>query len=339
MAKSSITINDIARELNVAPSTVSRALNNSRKISDATKKKIVDKAEQLGYNLNMIAASLSRRATNTIGVVIPAINNHFYSQVVNGIEELASNKGYRILIAQTRDSVAKEKEIMRTLSATRVDGVIACLSLETKNTDHLHNLTKNEIPLILFDRVNYDFPCQKVITDNYSAMTQSVSHLARSGNKNLAHMGGPLGCNIYTEHARAFKDALKKNNLPLQPQFHLSSDLTEEDITEAMKIWFSQELKPDAIITANSSAALLVSKLAKELNISIPKDLAIVSLTSEPALRFVEPQITSIELPGIEMGRTSMEFLLEKITNRDQNFNTTIKPFQLIIRNSSFHNQ
>lgn len=339
MAKSSITINDIAQELNVAPSTVSRALNNSRKISDVTKKKIVDKAEELGYNLNMVAASLSRRETNTIGVVIPGINNHFYSQVVNGIEELAYNKGYRILIAQTRDSAAREKEIMRTLSATRVDGVIACLSLETKNTDHLHNLTKNEIPLVLFDRVNYDFPCQKVIVDNYSAMTQIVSHLARSGNKNIAHLGGPVGCNIYSEHARGFKDALKKNFLPLHPQFHLSSDLTEEDITEAMKIWLSHEIKPDAIITANSSAALLVSKLAKELNISIPVDLAIVSLTSEPALRFVEPQITSIELPGTEMGRTSMEFLLEKIQHPDQNFNTTIKPFQLIIRNSSFCNQ
>jgi len=338
MTKSSITINDIAQELNVAPSTVSRALNNSRKISNATKKKIVDKAEELGYNLNMVAASLSRRETNTIGVVIPAISNHFYSQVVNSIEELAYNKGYRILIAQTRDSVAKEKDIMRTLSATRVDGVIACLSLETKNTDHLLNLIKNKIPLVLFDRVNYDFPCQKIITDNYSAMTQSVSHLARAGNKNIAHLGGPVGCNIYTEHARAFKDALKKNNLHLQPQFHLSSDLTEEDITEAMKIWFSQEIKPDAIITASSSAALLVSKLAKELNLSIPEDLAIVSLTSEPALRFVEPQITSIEMPGSDIGRTSIEFLLEKIKNPDQNFSTTIKPFQLIMRNSSFCN-
>jgi LacI family transcriptional regulator len=339
MAKSSITINDIAREINVAPSTVSRALNNSPKISTATRKKIVDKAEQLGYNLNMVASSLSRRETNTIGVVIPGIDNHFYSQVINGIEELAYNKGYRILIAQTRDSVVREKEIMRTLCATRVDGVIACLSLETKNTDHLHNLTKNEIPLVLFDRVVYDFPCQKVITDNYSAMTQSISHLTRSGAKNIAHLSGPVGCNIYTEHARAFKDALEKNNLPLQPQFHLSSDLTEEDITEAMKIWFSQEIKPDAIITATSSAALLVSKLAKELSISIPVDLAIVSLTSEPALRFVEPQITSVELPGTDMGRTSMEFLLEKIKQHDHNFNTTIKPFQLIIRNSSFHNQ
>jgi LacI family transcriptional regulator len=339
MGKSSITINDIAQELNVAPSTVSRALNNSRKISDATKKKIVDKAEELGYNLNMVASSLSRRETNTIGVVVPNINNHFYSQVVNGIEEIAYNKGYRILITQTRDSVAREKEIMRTLSATRVDGVIACLSLETQNTDHLHSLTKNDIPLILFDRVSYNFPCQKVIIDNYSAMTQSISHLVRSGNKNIAHLGGPVTCNIYSEHSRAFKDALAKNNLPLLPQFHLSSDLTEEDISEAMKIWFSQKTKPDAIVTANSYAALLVSQMAKELSLSIPEDLAIASLTSEPALRFVEPQITSIELPGTDMGRTSMEFLLKKIKQHDQNFNTTIKPFQLIIRNSSFCNQ
>lgn len=338
MAKSSITINDIARELKVAPSTVSRALNNSNKISNSTKRKIVEKAEELGYNLNMVAASLSRSKTNTIGVVIPYLNNYFYSQVVNGIEEFAYSKGYRILIAQSRDSFAKETEILRTMSSTRVDGVIACLSTATQSTEHLLKLTRNNIPLVLFDRVSFDFPCQKVTIDNYNAMQQSITHLARSGYKNIAHLGGPTTCNIFTEHSNAFKDTLEKEDLPLIPQFHLSSDLTEEDISEAMKIWFSGKTKPDAIITANSTAGLLVSKLAKELKLSIPDDLALISLTSEPALHFVEPQITSIELPGSEMGKTSMEFLFNEIKNGKQNDNTSIKPFQLIIRNSSFKN-
>lgn len=338
MAKSSITINDIARELKVAPSTVSRALNNSRKISEATKKKIVEKAEELGYNLNMVASSLSRKTTNTIGVVIPVINNHFYNEVVNGIEEIASNRGYRILISQTKESFHKEEEIMRTMSATRVDGVIACLSRETKTTGHLIKLEKSNIPLVLFDRVNYDFQCRKVIIDNFSVMEQSVSHLARSGYKNIAHLGGPTSCNVYSEHARAFSETLKKENLPLHPQYHLASDITEEDISEAMKIWFSLKVKPDAIITVNSNAALLVSKLAKELHLAIPENLAIVSLTSEPALQYVEPQITSVELPGTDIGRTSMKYLLEEIRYRNRKFDTTIKPFQLIIRNSSFHN-
>ncbi|WP_291862664.1 LacI family DNA-binding transcriptional regulator [Marinilabilia sp.] len=338
MAKSSITINDIARELKVAPSTVSRALNNSNKISNATKRKIVEKAEELGYNLNMVAASLSRSQTNTIGVVIPYLNNYFYSQVVNGIEELAFNKGYRILIAQTRDSFARETEIMRTMSATRVDGIIACLSADTQSTEHLFKLIKNNIPLVLFDRVSFDFPCKKVTIDNYNAMQQSVTHLARSGYKSIAHLGGPTTCNIYTEHSKAFRETLKKEKLPLIPQFHLSSDLTEEDISEAMQIWFSLKTKPDAIITASSTAALLVSKFAREQNLSIPDDLALISLTSEPALCYVEPQITSIELPGTEIGKTTLEFLLNEIQNGAQNANTTIKPFQLIIRNSSFRN-
>ena len=339
MAKSSITINDIARELNVAPSTVSRALNNSPKISDFTKQKIIEKAEKLGYNLNMVASSLSRSRTNTIGVVIPFLNNFFYSEVINGIEEIAYNKGYRILVAQTRDSFDKEKEILRTMSATRVDGVIACLSSETTTTDHLRSFSAGGIPMVLFDRVRFDFSCRKVVIDNYSAMQQSVSHLARSGYKNIAHLGGPSTCNIYSEHAKAFKETLKKAGLPLLPQFHLSTNLTEEDIAEAVGIWLNAEIKPDAIITANSHAALVVSKLIREQKLSIPEDIALTSLTCEPALHFVEPQITSIELPGGDTGRTSMTYLLNEIEQGEQKNDTTIKPFQLIIRNSSFRNR
>ncbi|WP_010665404.1 LacI family DNA-binding transcriptional regulator [Marinilabilia salmonicolor] len=339
MAKSPITINDLARELNVAPSTVSRALNNSPKISDLTKQKIVKKAAELGYNLNMVASSLSRSRTNTIGVVIPFLNNFFYSEVVNGIEELAFNKGYRILIAQTRNSFDKEKEILRTMSATRVDGIIACLTTETTNTDHLKILSANDIPLVLFDRVRFDFPCRKVIIDNYSAMQQSVAHLARSGYKKIAHLGGPITCNISSEHAKAFKETLKREGLPLLTQFHLSTDLTEEDIMEAIKIWLTSRLKPDAIITATSYAALVVSKLIKEQKLSIPEDIALSSLTSEPALQFVEPQITSVALPGRDTGKTSMDYLLNEIEHKEQKSDTTIKPYQLIIRNSSFRNK
>jgi LacI family transcriptional regulator len=336
MAKSSITINDIAKELNVAPSTVSRALNDSSKISNKTKTLIREKAAELGYDLNMIASGLSRKQTNFIGVVIPSINRHFYSMVVSGIEELAFDSGYRVLITQTNDSQTREEEMMRLLSSARVDGIIACLSLKTNQTSHLQKIKNNGIPLVLFDRVKYEIPCHRIVIDNYDAAFQSVTHLARSGCKRIAYLGGPLGCNTFEEQARGYREALKREGLPLLPKYLFSTDLTPEDVTEAIKIWNSLDEKPDAIVASGSTPALMLAKLVKEAGLSIPNDLSVVSIGSEPALKYVDPQISAVELPGIDIGKTAMQFILDEINNQTQEFSTVIKPFQFTIRNSSF---
>jgi LacI family transcriptional regulator len=336
MAKSNITINDIAKELNVASSTVSRALNNSNLISEKTKKKILDKASELGYDLNLIASSLSKRQSNIIGVLIPSINNFFYSQVVSGIEEMAYESGYRILITQSNDSEEREKEALRMLSAARVDGIIACMSVETHNKDHFERVIRNGTQLILFDRVNYSLKCHKIVTDNQAISMQAVAHLAKTGYNRIAFLGGPSGCITYDEFANGFKSALKKENLPELPKFSLSTDLTPQDISDATKIWFSQKKTPDAIITANSTSALQIAKEAKEANISIPEQLAILSLNSEPALEYVDPQISSVELPGVDIGKTAVQYIINESDQQTKGFTPTIKPFQLIIRNSTF---
>lgn len=336
MSKTTITINDIARELDVAPSTVSRALNNSSKISEKTKKLIHEKAAELGYDLNLVASSLSRNKTNIIGVVVPNISSYFYSQAVSGIEAMAYDAGYRLIMAQTNESFEREQEIISMFSATRVDGIIASLSMETRDVPHLQKLKKNHIPFILFDRVSYSVDCYRVVVDDYSGAFQATSHLIKTGCKHPAYLGGPLDCKVFKEQARGFEDALKKHDIDLLPQFSLSTDFSQKDVLDATRHWLNQFLRPDGIVITDSGAALQVARYITGLGIRIPEDIAIVAIGYEPALEYVSPAISSVEKPGFEIGRSAISHLLDEIEGRSMDHQTVIKPIQMVIRSSSF---
>ncbi|MDG5800759.1 LacI family DNA-binding transcriptional regulator [Marinilabiliaceae bacterium ANBcel2] len=336
MSKSTITINDIARELNVAPSTVSRALNNSPRISEATKERIREKAMEIGYDLNMVASSLSRQRTNIIGVIIPFINNHFFSLVVSGIEDLAVKSGFRIIIAQTYDSVVKEEEALKMFSSARVDGIIACLSVETRDISHFKRIKKVGIPIVLFDRVSFDIDCPKVLVDNYDGAFQAVSHLIKGGCERIAYLGGPSNCRIFDERAKGYKDAVKKNGLQLLPGYSFSTDLSERDVHEAMKLWLGKYKAPDAIFTSTGNQGLMVTKLAIDAGFKIPDDLSIISFGDSPSHEYIVPSLSAIEMPGYDIGRSSMEFIENEIDGKKGDSRTIIKPILLVIRSSSF---
>ncbi|MGM0377901.1 MAG: LacI family DNA-binding transcriptional regulator [Bacteroidota bacterium] len=336
MAKTNITINDIAKELNVAPSTVSRALNDSSKISEKTKTRIHETARSLGYDLNMIASGLSRQQSNIIGVVIPSIDRHFFSQVVGGIEEIAFKSGYRVIISQTNDSQEREADVVRMLAGTRVDGIIACPGSDIRNTSHLQKITKNGIPLVLFDQVAYDVDCYKIIIDNYSAAFDAVNHLANTGCKKIAYLGGPRGNPVFDERTRGYRDALVQKGLPLPEKYLLSSDLSSQDTAEAINIWLSQEEIPDAILAGDSFSALLAQKIIQEAGINIPENISLVAFGSEPAHQFVDPRISAIEMPGKEIGHSAIQFIFDEINGKTGECSTVIKPYNLVIRNSSF---
>ncbi|TCO06097.1 LacI family DNA-binding transcriptional regulator [Natronoflexus pectinivorans] len=336
MAKTTITINDIARELNVAPSTVSRALNNSNKISEKTKDLIRDKAAELGYDLNMVASSLSRKQTNIIGVMVPSVNRHFFSQVVSGIEELAYDAGYRIIIAQTNELAEREKDILTLFNSTRVDGIIACLSLETSDVTRFSKILKNGIPLVLIDRVSYELDCPKIVVDNHEGAFQAVSHLVRSGCKRIAHLGGPMGCPVFKERSKGYLDAMQKAGLPIHAKYHLSTDLSTRDVQEAMKVWMSMPEPPDGIFTSDSHTGLVATKIATESGLRVPEEISFVAFGDDPAHEYIVPSLSSIEVPGNEMGRSAMQLILEQCLGESIDVQTIIKPIQLIIRSSSF---
>jgi LacI family transcriptional regulator len=336
MTKSSVTINDIARELNISPSTVSRALNNSSKISENTKIKIRQKASELGYALNLVASSLSKNKTNIIGVVIPGTESYFYSQALKGIEEIARAAGYKILISQTNDSYDREKDALRLLQSTRVDGIIASLALDTREISHFNKLVHNHIPLVLFDRVNFSIPCHKVIVDNYDGAFQATSHLIKIGCKRLAYLSGPTHCALFRDRAKGFEDALKHFGIEPQPRFMLSTDLTYNDVQEVMKLWMSLPQPPDGIFAATSTSGLTATKLATDAGIKVPQDLAIVAFGYQPANDYIVPGLSAVEMSGYEMGKAATAELLNEIAGTPGVLSNIILPVNLVIRNSSF---
>jgi len=334
--KREITINDIAKELNIAASTVSRALNDSDKISEATKLKVKKVAQDLGYELNLVASSLSRNKTNLIGVVVPSINSYFFSKALSGIQQEAKDAGYNVIISQTNESLKSEVEVLKMMNSLRVDGLVVCLSVETMNGDHFAALVKKNVPIAMFDRVSYDVPGPKIVVDNYEASYKATEHLAKIGCKSIAHLAGHLGCKVFSERAEGFKDALKSKNLPLLPQFLLSCDLSEKDTQEAFKIWLSQKQRPDGIVVGSASAGLALTGMAKSYNINIPDELAIIAIGNERCNEMMTPSLSAIDMPGEEMGKAAALKLLKRINSGAVDNSIVVKPFRLLIRNSTF---
>ncbi|MCT4590930.1 MAG: LacI family transcriptional regulator [Carboxylicivirga sp.] len=334
--KGEITINDIAKELNISPSTVSRALNDNAKISDATKAKVRAVANDLGYELNLIASSLSKNKTNVIGVIIPHIGSQFFARALSGIQEVARGNGYNVIICQTNESVQQEVEMTRVMNSARVDGLVCCLTIETKDVNHFNVFVKKGIPIAMFDRVSYAVPGPKVVVDNYEAGYVATEHLINIGCKRIAHLAGAQSSKVFEERADGYKDALKKHNLDLLPQFLLASDLTEQDARDAMRLWMNQPEKPDGILAASASTGLIMATTAKNMGVHLPDELSIISLGNERCNEFVTPSLSAVDMPGYEMGKAAVGQLIDCLKEDKEDNSITLKPIQLLIRNSSF---
>ncbi|NME70062.1 LacI family DNA-binding transcriptional regulator [Flammeovirga aprica] len=334
--KESVTISDIAKKLNIATSTVSRALNNNEKISEATKKKVQDVALELGYEISLAASSLVKKSTNLIGVIVPKVGSEFYADVINGIQEKAQEKGYKVIICQSDENVKQEIEMTKVLNATRVDGVIACLSMETKSVEHFKAFEKNNIPIVMFDRVSYDINGPKVVIDDYEAGYVAANHLIKIGRENIAHLSGNTQVKAFEDRTHGFKDALKEHKLPLHPQFLLSCDLSEKDIRTALKMWMNGAQKPDAIITSSAQSGLILTTVLKSMGYNIPEDLSIITLGNTASNEFITPTLSAINIPGKEIGRASFDEIFTCIKEGKSSNNISVKPIQLLIRNSSF---
>ncbi len=335
MSNKNITINDIALSLSIAPSTVSRALNSSPRISEATRHKVLQKAQELGYELNLIASSLSKHRTGTIGLIVPNINQFFFSQAVSGIEAVTRENGCRLIIAQSNESLEREKEILRMFNSYRVDGIIASLSIETSDIAHFEVFHNKGLPFVLFDRVHYGLDCTKVVVDNYEGAYKAASHLIASGCRRPAHLGGPRKNRLFRERADGFTDALAKHAVPLLPNFLLSTDLTPTDVRDAMQLWMKQPEPPDGIFTASASTGLLMTRVARSYQVRVPDDLALITFGNEPCHEYTVPSLSAIDMPGYEMGSTAAMHLFRAITDPKSEKKLVIKPLQLYIRNST----
>ncbi|QIA07470.1 LacI family DNA-binding transcriptional regulator [Draconibacterium halophilum] len=337
MQKSEITIHDIAKKLNISASTVSRALKDNPLISEATRKKIKKTAKEMGYRPNVMAANLRTRRTNTIGVIVPLINRHFFSSVISGIEDVAYRQGFAVTISQSNDNLKKECNIAHTLYSNRVDGLIVSIGMETQSYDHLKLFSERNIPLVFFDRIVDEIPAHKIVVDDFCGAYRATQHLIEQGRKQVAHIGGPLNLQIYAKREAGYRKAISDAGLEINENHILHNSLTRADGLNAIKKILAGKQRPDAIFCANDTTALSTIIHLNETGIKVPEEIAIVGFSNEPFSELVTPSITTVKQPGFEMGQKAAELLIKQINGKvkPKTFETIMMNTELIIRNSS----
>lgn len=332
-----ITIYDIAEQLGVSPATVSRALKDSPSISTATRKKINALAEKLGYRHNTFASSLRLQKTHTIGVIVHELNSYFITSVLAGIEKIATEAKYNLIIVHSAENFKLEVANARNLFHKRVDGVIASLSFDTENLDHFKQFEDRNIPVIFFDRVFENSNSTKVIIDNCQAGYDATTHLIQQGCKRIAHITSSLKRNVYSERMKGYKQALIDNKLKFDEKLVVVDGFTEEDALRSAKRILAMKPLPDGIFITNDFCAAVVMQALKDEGIKIPEDIAIVGFNNDVISKVISPKLTTINYPGFEMGQVAARHLINhlhgiwdiKLTN------TVIIKAELIIRDSS----
>jgi len=334
-----VTIYDVAKALNLSPSTVSRALKDHPHIRKETKKKIIATAAEMGYRHNKFASSLRQKHTNTIGVVVPRLNSHFMASALAGIEKITSENGYGLIISQSQESWRKEISCVSTLFNSRVDGLIVSLAFETKNMDHFDILFNRDIPVIFFDRVADCHGCINVIIDNYKAGYEATSHMLQQGCKRIVHIGGNMLRNVYSERFRGFKQALYENNVEFDQNLLFITDMSEQAGIEVAGKLLKLRPRPDGIFTANDTTAVSVIVELEKAGIKIPEEIAVVGFNNEPISQVVKPNLTTVDYPAREIGEIAATSLIGQLKNsQSSNLSTIVLKHSLIIRDSSIKN-
>lgn len=332
-----VTIYDIASALNISIATVSRALKNDPVVNKKTKKKIFELADKLGYRTNHFARNLRNQNTNTIGVIVHELNSNFITSVLAGIEKVTTEAGYDLIIAHSSESYQKEIANARNLFEKRVDGLIASLSFDTKNIDHFKPFKDKNVPVIFFDRVEQEGNNMVVIIDNAKCGYQATQHLIEQGCKRIAHITSILKRNVYSQRYKGYKDALYDAGIPFDSSMLIINDLSERaGIESAMQVLKMDPL-PDGLFITNDFVAAVCMRTLKENGIRIPEDIAVVGFNNDAIGKLVEPALTTINYPGIDVGEVAARNLINHLKGigNIQNTNTIIIRSNLIIRKSS----
>jgi LacI family transcriptional regulator len=335
-----ITIKDIAKALGLSTSTVSRALRGSYEISSETKKLVLEYAEKINYRPNPIALSLKERRSRSIGVVVCEIANTFFSQAINGIDSIAYNKGYHVIITQSHESYEREVVNVQHLASRSVDGLLVSLSNETTDLSHFKYLHEKGLPIVFFDRITNEILTHKVIVDNYKGAFDATQHLVQNGYKRIAHIASGPYLSITKERLDGYKNAIIENGLGFNEnyvQYCNHGGMIAEEIEEALNNLLKQKPRPDAIVTASDRVTTGCLMALKKLGLQVPKDMAIVGFTNSNIPELFEPTLTTVRQPAFEMGQVATELLLQIVESKRPvtDFETRILNTELIVRNSS----
>jgi LacI family transcriptional regulator len=332
-----ITLKDIARKLNISPSTVSRALRDHPKISPETKKRVIALANRYEYQPDSIAQSLQNRKTKTIGVIVPQIKQGFFASVINGIEEVAYKAGYMIIVSQSNEEYEREVFNTRAMVANRVAGLLVSLSLNTENVDHFKSLQRHGVPIVFFDRISDDIPASKVIVDDYRGAFNAVTHLIESGYRRIAHLAGPRSLSVARERFNGYRDALEDAGLPLAKELIVHGGLDDKDGSVGFHKLLNLKKMPDAIFAINDPVATGAFISIKKAGMKVPYDIGLVGFSNNTISSLLEPPLTTVEQPSYEMGKAAVALLLEQIEDDVPEFEPkTIRlNTKLIVRGST----
>ena len=332
-----VTIYDLARKLNISIATVSRALKDDPVVSKKTKKRIADLAREMGYRSNNFARNLRTQRTNTIGVIIPRINSYFMSAVIAGMENIATSEGYNLIISQSSESVEKEKANAITLFNNRVDGLMVSLAYDTDSLAHFEPFIKRKIPVIFFDRTA-DIPDSTCIQiNNQKAAYEATTHLISQGCRRIVHITAPPKRNVYIDRLQGYKQALADQRIGFNEDYVIVGNLSQEAGAEAAARIRQMNPLPDAVFVANDNCAVGCMVALKQMGIRIPEDIAFVGFNNDPVSTVVEPNLTTINYPGYEMGQVAARNLIYHLNGASSidATNTIILRSELIIRESS----
>jgi LacI family transcriptional regulator len=333
---SEVTIYDVAKALNISPSTVSRGLKNHPHIRKETRKRILAAASEMGYRQNKFASNLRQKHTLTIGVVVPRLDSYFMATALAGIEKITSENGYGLIISQSKESWRKEISCVSTLFNSRVDGLLVSLAFDTKNMNHFNIFFKKDIPVVFFDRVADCNDCIGVIIDNYKAGYEATAHLIEQGCRRIVHLGGNMLRNVYSERFRGYRQALADGKIEFDQSLLIVCDMSGQAGKEIAQKIIRMKPRPDGIFTSSDTTAVAAIVEIVKAGIKIPEEIAVAGFNNEPLSQVVQPNLTTIDYPAREIGEMAATSLINRLKNsQTADLSTIVLKHSLVVRSSS----
>jgi len=333
----SVTIKKIAKDLKLAVSTVSKALRDSHEISFETKKRVFDYAQKLDYVPNLYASSLKKRKTSNIAVVLPEVADSFFSLAINGIESVAREKGYHVMVYLTHEDLKREESILRDFRSGRVDGVLISVSGGAESNSHIHDLCAKNVPLVFFDRVCEDIEATKVLTDDFDSGYKATEHLISKGCKKVAFLAMSENLAIINHRQRGYEAALRDHGLPMNKNLLIYCNNNETDNHSLIYRILKREDRPDGMVGSVEKLSTTVYTVCNELNLRIPQDVKVIGFSSLQIASLLNPSMTTITQPAFEMGKTAARYLFEALEKKPQDVKaeTIVIPSVLFERGST----
>lgn len=335
-----ITLKEIATKLGISITTVSKALKNYPDVSDKTKKAVVELAQQLHYTPNSFAVNLRTKESKTIGLIIPEVMHHFFSNIINAIIDEAEKSGYLVIILQSNESLALEKKQVELLINKRVDGILISLSNESNNDEHIKEIINRNIPFVMFDKISKLSKCSKVIINDQKAAFNAVQHLIDNGCKKIAHIRGPLNPQNAVDRYIGYKKALEKNNIPFDPSLvYTCENVTFQEGVDFTKRIIEEHPDADGIFAVTDLVAVGALSYLNDNKIKIPEQMAVIGFSNWFMSQVITPKLSTIDQPSHEMGKKSFHLLLEEMNCHKEGVAFTPRTIELdtsvIIRESS----